>query len=251
MEVHHHAHTERKKWTHYLWEFLMLFLAVFCGYLAENQREHILDKQREKQFMASLLDDLKKDTTNFNKAIKYFTNQNKGIETLINLLKSPERNKQTDTIYYLAKQTVFSGHFNTIDKTYEQMKSSGNLRLVNDTSLLNDLGAYYNYFINYLEKFGPLQMQFEARHDLFDYYDKLFDASVFQKMISPPGADSVIIMPDGNPPLLTDDPSVINEMCMRFHNMYFARRVMIRQAGIQITKATDLIKKIEEEYHFK
>ena len=32
MEVHAHAHTARKKWTHYLWEFLMLFLAVFCGF---------------------------------------------------------------------------------------------------------------------------------------------------------------------------------------------------------------------------
>jgi len=27
MEVH--AHTERKKWTHYFWEFLML--ALICG----------------------------------------------------------------------------------------------------------------------------------------------------------------------------------------------------------------------------
>ena len=29
MEVHAHTHTERKQWTHYLWEFLMLFLAVW------------------------------------------------------------------------------------------------------------------------------------------------------------------------------------------------------------------------------
>ena len=29
MEVHAHTHTARKKWTHYFWEFLMLFLAVF------------------------------------------------------------------------------------------------------------------------------------------------------------------------------------------------------------------------------
>ena len=28
MEVHAHTHTPRKKWTHYFWEFLMLFLAV-------------------------------------------------------------------------------------------------------------------------------------------------------------------------------------------------------------------------------
>ena len=47
MEVHTHTHTPRKKWTHYFWEFIMLFLAVFCGFLAENQREHYIEQQRE------------------------------------------------------------------------------------------------------------------------------------------------------------------------------------------------------------
>jgi len=48
MEVHHHSHSSGKKWTHYLWEFLMLFLAVFAGFLAENQREHYVEDQRSK-----------------------------------------------------------------------------------------------------------------------------------------------------------------------------------------------------------
>ena len=30
MEVHAHTHTARKKWTHYFWEFLMLFAVVIC-----------------------------------------------------------------------------------------------------------------------------------------------------------------------------------------------------------------------------
>jgi hypothetical protein len=63
MEVHAHAQTPRKKWTHYFWEFLMLFLAVFCGFLAENQREHMVEHQREKQYMTSLLSDLAADST--------------------------------------------------------------------------------------------------------------------------------------------------------------------------------------------
>src|SRR6478672_2507959 len=60
MEVHHshtdHAHnrTSRKKWTHYLWEFLMLFLAVFAGFLAENFREHSVEKRRAHQFLESM-----------------------------------------------------------------------------------------------------------------------------------------------------------------------------------------------------
>src|SRR6266481_3397736 len=70
MEVHAHTHTfdpdshrGRKKWTHYFWEFLMLFLAVFCGFLAENFREHQVEHQREKQYMASLIRDLRADTS--------------------------------------------------------------------------------------------------------------------------------------------------------------------------------------------
>ena len=63
MEVHAHTHTARKKWTHYFWEFLMLFLAVFCGFLAENKREHMIEHQREKKLMAEIVEDLKKDST--------------------------------------------------------------------------------------------------------------------------------------------------------------------------------------------
>src|ERR1043165_5819131 len=62
MDVHAHSHTERKKFSHYLWEFLMLFLAVFCGFLAENQREHMVEQGREKKYMVTLLEDLEIDT---------------------------------------------------------------------------------------------------------------------------------------------------------------------------------------------
>ncbi|HJS54003.1 MAG TPA: hypothetical protein VJ765_05645, partial [Chitinophagaceae bacterium] len=63
MEVHHHTHPDsyrdkRKKWTHYFWEFLMLFLAVFCGFLAEYQLEHKIEKDKERQYIQNLLDDL-------------------------------------------------------------------------------------------------------------------------------------------------------------------------------------------------
>jgi hypothetical protein len=55
MEVHHHGHVhEKKKWKEYLFQFLMLFLAVFCGFLAEYQLEHVIENNREKQFIRSL-----------------------------------------------------------------------------------------------------------------------------------------------------------------------------------------------------
>ena len=64
MEVHHHAHSShgKKNWKSYFWEFIMLFLAVFCGFLAEYQLEHLIEKEREKQLAKSFYQELKGDS---------------------------------------------------------------------------------------------------------------------------------------------------------------------------------------------
>ena len=71
MEVHHQTHTPRKKWTHYFWEFFMLFLAVTAGFFVENQREHYIEHKREKQFITTLIEDFKSDTAQLADVIKY------------------------------------------------------------------------------------------------------------------------------------------------------------------------------------
>ncbi|MBK7679893.1 MAG: hypothetical protein IPJ29_10910 [Chitinophagaceae bacterium] len=75
MEVHAHTHTPRKKWTHYFWEFLMLFLAVFCGFLAEYQLEHKIEKEKGKQYIRSFYNDLKTDTVEFAILINKYENK--------------------------------------------------------------------------------------------------------------------------------------------------------------------------------
>ena len=47
MEVHIHTHTPRKKWTHYSWEFFMLFMVVTAGFFVENQREHYIEHKEQ------------------------------------------------------------------------------------------------------------------------------------------------------------------------------------------------------------
>jgi hypothetical protein len=227
----------------------MLFLAVTLGFFVENQREHYVEGQREKQFMRSLVHDLEADTSGYNYSIATHTESNRMIDTLISLLKSHNRNDSTGKIYFLARSIPLADHgIHTVNKTYEQMKSSGNLRLVHNISLLDSLGYYYFYF-NDIYGIGPPQMQFENRHDLFVSINKLFDAAVFQTMMQ--SSQEWVTMPDGNPRLLTDDPAVINEVCMRYHNMYFTRRVVNGWAETEREFATLLIRKIKKEYHFE
>jgi hypothetical protein len=83
MEVHAHSHTPRKKWTHYFWEFFMLFLAVTLGFLVENQREHMVEHRREKEFMISLVEDLKLDTAQFSRIRLYRLDRLRNIDSTI------------------------------------------------------------------------------------------------------------------------------------------------------------------------
>ena len=103
MEVHHHAHTSRKKWAHYFWEFLMLFLAVFCGFLAEYQLEHIIEHQREKTLMRSLAEDLKTDSTQLQTYIGWKTEVNQDFDSLLMLLSKTDPDENAYFIYKLAK----------------------------------------------------------------------------------------------------------------------------------------------------
>ena len=69
MEVHTHSHTPRKKWTHYFWEFFMLFLAITLGFFVENQREHYIEHKRGKEYAKLLKLDLIKDTLELHRYI--------------------------------------------------------------------------------------------------------------------------------------------------------------------------------------
>ncbi len=87
MEVHKHPHnvTHKKKWGEYLLEFFMIFFAVFLGFVAENVREHIVNHQREKKYIQSMLQDLESDTTHLGKVISVYQKKDELFDTVFAL----------------------------------------------------------------------------------------------------------------------------------------------------------------------
>ena len=139
MEVHTHSHTERKKWTHYFWEFLMLFLAVFCGFLAENIREHKVEHQRAKQFALSLLNDIKADTAALKTVIGFGNKKIEAVDSLLVQIELPKEKWKDILIYKYEGTAGRIRPFEHNSGTYEQMKASGSLRYFKQelTDLLN------------------------------------------------------------------------------------------------------------------
>ena len=144
MEVHAHSHTPRKKWTHYFWEFLMLFLAVTLGFFVENQREHYIENQRAKQYASFLHSDLIKDTSSLSQRIAYMNTGIGEIDTLIMVLKSPNPETFVKKIYALSTYIYSNPLFTANNSTIEQLKNSGSLRYFRSRALIRNFSDFDN-----------------------------------------------------------------------------------------------------------
>ncbi len=159
MEVHHHAHHAsggtRKKWTHYFWEFLMLFLAVFCGFLAENLREHKVEHIRAKEFARSLVKDLANDTAAIISYKKSAARYISICDTLLELNKTKLEGPAASRFSFYTRFTYWTAGVTWNRTTFEQIKNSGSLRyfkhgllekLMKYDAVINDIGGeFFNH----------------------------------------------------------------------------------------------------------
>ncbi len=182
MEVHHHAHHEGKKnWKSYFWEFLMLFLAVFCGFLAENFREHQVEKDRERVYVQSLIKDYAYDTLQFQNTINKIINKIPFYDSVLMFLKEPEKfdGKLPFRFYIKANlETIYT----PLEPTLQQLKGSGNLRLLHKTLVLDSI-LIYDSKIN-----GPLMNQnkyvVEFNKRVVQQTEKVFDNTNFNLFLN-------------------------------------------------------------------
>ena len=246
MEVHAHTHTERKKWTHYLWEFLMLFLAVFCGFLAEYKLEHVIEHQREKQFIKSLIADLKSDQQILSQHILHVKTGITMMDSVITFLNTPSLiANNTGSLYYLARLGPRLNPLSTNNRTFEQLKNSGNFRLIGDIGTSNKIMTYY-------EKFPLIRLLESVNETEFNEYKKVaakvFDPAVFLKMEAENGE---IKRTSENPPLRTTDYELLQELSVFSVYMDGTKKGILGSDEELKIAGAELIEYLQEEYHLK
>ena len=247
MEVHHHAHTARKKWTHYFWEFLMLFLAVFCGFLAEYQLEHKIEHDREKQYVNSLIKDLEYDTLQFNSTIKKIKNKVPYYDSVLLFFKNPAlfSNKLPFRFYIKTDLEII---YTPLEPTLQELKGSGNLRLIRNKIVLDSI-VIYDSKIN-----GPFKNQtayvVEFNKRLIQLFEKVFDATNFNLFLNDvfneTESDS-----DYDTPIFTKDKEKIMEMANLYIDAKATDVFYINTLNSRKEEAEKLIALIKREYHLK
>ncbi|SRR6266498_5290110 len=173
METHaHHLHrAPGKKIWHYLFEFVMLFLAVFCGFIAENWREQLREHQREKEFIHSIVEDIKSDTLQSNKTLIQLKRISSGIDSVLLALSSPEIIGNSNNAYRLWTKNLGLEVFVSNDRTIQQLKSSGELRLIRNKAVSDRIMKYDQTLKKY---YVQSNLMYSALREMTNY-SQLFD----------------------------------------------------------------------------
>ena len=255
MEVHHHTH-HPKKWKEYFWEFFMLFLAVFCGFLAEIQVEHYVESQRAKKYMTDLISDIREDSSWIHTELKRTATQLGGYDSLTILLNRSDYSQQAATAYRLFDQysVLLTPLLN--DQTITQLRSSGNLRLIKNAAIVKQIDQYWTWqqAIRKIsdrveERLGQTR---ELAIQIFDQWQ--IDSTTLKKGpddIISPFLDRKQKFFASSVQFLSRDPLLIKKFCNLRTNASLSARYY-RWALMEMEKDGLTLKKmLEDEYGFR
>ncbi|QNA44548.1 hypothetical protein [Lacibacter sediminis] len=249
MEVHHHAHDpaaphHKKNWKSYFWEFLMLFLAVFCGFLAEYQLEQTIERHREKEFIISMIEDAEADTAMIHEVIPENLSRIAYADSqAIASINYKGTQIENSRIYRFHRYFVYRPDLiYPTDRTLFQLKNSGGMRLIRNKKAAACIDAYDRrgkMVINqqsYYEEY--LTQTTEASAKLLNYVE-LHKKSKTSRLTY----DSVkLINPDQTKLLELANKSIMFKGVMQ---MYVVRLQEMEKEAI------NLIATLKKEYHLE
>ena len=262
MEVHHHGHVHhQKKWKEYLFQFLMLFLAITLGFFVENQREHYIEDKRARDFARLLTDDLTFDIAELTRANRVLNKIVTASDSLAPLLNAPDIKKVPGgKLYYYEYWSGWRWRIVSRDATVQQLKNSGSLRYMKSKLVRNILDYEESLKIIYLlqDKYEPEKIE------NWNLVQKVFDYDYFADLdqIKAARRDSsgrnfnvtdkeVTAFLNKNIALNTYDKSVLFELKNWARNTSWSYRIQVGNLESAMQKARVAIEALKKEYHLE
>ena len=245
VEAHHHGHVhEEKKWKEYAFQFLMLFLAVFCSFLAEIQVEHSIESYREKQFMRGMLEDLASDTLDINRSLAFAEKLSLGLDTLGRQLHN---GASAPEVYGLNARYSRKPAARFSDQTAIQLRNAGGMRLIRQKEVVRGISYYWDA----LKALEDVQTTFDARlNEDIEYGHGIFDQNYYTAL----GVDSVdnvstlVAVDPAAQYMTTDRNALINYANRTVRRKHILDSFFIRNMKKQKERAINLSTLILEKY---
>ena len=230
----------------------MLFLAVFCGFMPENQREHIIEHDREKKLMRRLVEELKLDKVNLEKSGLGFQKTFTWLDSALTLFSE---NKLKGKEHLLA-EAIFKGSFWPIitfsDITLSQLRNAGYFRLIRNDSLANAIAAYDIR----LKRQNESQLQITLNAQLLDeelvtIFDHRLIGSIYQQQMLDENAESINLAQFKQIKLVSYDPSVLESYKIKLKKVWIDFKILESEYKRNYIQLTKLLEDVKEEYHIE
>lgn len=239
----------------YLFEFSLLFLAVFLGFFADSIREENSEKKLAYALAKSFYEELKNDSVTAILKINGRIKKERAIEYMISFLKdsSLQTSSKSLSINFLWATTVRTPViFTPRTVILEQLKSSGSLRYFKNQHLQKLVGDLF-VSIDYIHERQELEATvykdyiepIMVKHMDFDFQSKLFDTGIFDRLDIYENSDEYIPFHLSQPELI-NRMTYINALSYYHTNNIKSTRMIPFEAYTKINAA--LLKELRHEF---
>ena len=130
----------KKKWYVYFIDFIMLFVAVTLGFLAENLRDQQTDKNREISYLKNVHEDLLVDINRF----EFVMSSNNWRLLMLDSLHMEINKVSPDlpSLYYYIRNLAVRTTFESSHLGLDQIKASGGFRLIQNAKIIAGIQDY-------------------------------------------------------------------------------------------------------------
>lgn len=249
-----------KDWKKYLFEFLLIFMAVFLGFLADSFRENYGEQQQAIELARSFYEELKNDSATVVSKIDGRHQKEKSIKYMIEFFRDSSLTSKSKELPYhfiwgvTARSPII---FTPRTVVLAQLKSSGSLRYFKNDRLQKQIGdlsvaidfivarqEYENsIFTTYMEPVMINHMDFDFQHKLWQNSVSIFDR-LEEYRISDEYIPFYISQPDR-----INRQTLMNSLGYYHTNGLLSTRLIAFQKYAAVN--TELLKELRVEYGIK
>jgi hypothetical protein len=225
-------------------EIVLVVIGILIALQINNWNEEQNEKKVELSYMQSILEDLNDDINIYKDFEK--TNQEiyHLIDSIVPNIKSTERRSNISNLSYWVRNVTMKWLIiHPVKRTFEQMKSSGHLRLIKDKNVSDAISVYYNSLTEF-DGYNEAGMLWAAEY--VKAIGKIFDGELLLKIMRE--RKKQIAKPTD---LLTEDPIVINELINSLQYFNGALSLGEEVSKKEREKAENLINLITTTYHLR
>jgi hypothetical protein len=248
MEVHHHSH-HPKKWKEYITEFLMLFLAVSLGFMAENIREHQIEKQREIAYLQNVHEDLKLDLINIDDVISSNTIRLRAMDTLFQLINN--NTITNEDVYYYIRNLALRATFESSHVGLDQIKSAGGFRMVKNPEIISGIQEYERALdaLNKLENVRERTLE-QARFKMAVVFEPTIS---YEMLVNQGQGDMRFNRPQKADEILQKNKQAVKELfnlvTFGLNSNRYLNRILSNQKKIGLKLDSAIVKEYGDKFH--